>query len=965
MLLSSLKHSIFVIFFMFSIQLSAQNSFLTLTSPSGGEIFQEGKRIQITWTSINIDQISIQYSEDDGLTWKSVTSSIRSIPQSFTWQIPSLKSAEINFRIANSNDISIISTSEKVFIQLNNEKKVNVVKQKIQQLHKQSSGSKLNIMPLGNSITRGIAGSSFNVGYRRLLYQNLTNFDYSIDFVGTQIDGIYTDFDMDHEGHGGWHAEHPNNSSLSIVDSISNWLDINNPDIILLHIGTNDITEFELRNENADDLVGEVNSILDSIEVYETNRGVSIPIFLAQIINRVDNLSTTSIDESLVTTEFNDALKTSVNLRKVLGDEIILVDFENELQYPDDLSDGVHPNDDGYVKMANLWFNELVSYLGDPPSIVTQPSSEGVFEGEIIEYKVNAVGKLPITYQWKKNGINIPGAVDSAYLISPATLEDNETQYNCTVSNSLGSINTKSVYLYVTPQSSRVSGGQLVYYNFDEGGSDTIYDIAGYPPSLDLIIEDTSAVSWTHYGLNIDSPVNINSTEIASKIFNSCVESNEISIEAWVKPSNLTQTDSARIITYSPSTMSRNFTLGQVEDSYQVGFRTSNTSNTGLSLNSGSNSANLELTQIVFTRSNTGSAKIFINGIEKINDTVNYLGNLSNWDATYGITLANEVSGDRPFEGLFYLISVYDRQLGESEILHNYSVSKPVLQNPSNLSIEIDVNKNIILDWDDNSTNELGFIIERSISDTLSFEIIDTLSPNLNSIIDTNTLEGLNHFYRVKAFNDIVESNYSEVAKTVIPLNAPTNLDVSFNSSDFPELNWEDNSNNEIGFIIEGKAAHVDSLFYSIDTLISNSVSYVDTIPKFFTPFVYRLYAITQDTVSDYSNEFEANVVVNISKSKTNLPSKFRLYQNYPNPFNPSTKINFDLPKKSKVKITIFNTIGQLITVLTNQNMSAGHHNLEFNAKNYPSGIYYCSIQIKSSIDEFYFQDVIKLLLLK
>jgi photosystem II stability/assembly factor-like uncharacterized protein len=88
-------------------------------------------------------------------------------------------------------------------------------------------------------------------------------------------------------------------------------------------------------------------------------------------------------------------------------------------------------------------------------------------------------------------------------------------------------------------------------------------------------------------------------------------------------------------------------------------------------------------------------------------------------------------------------------------------------------------------------------------------------------------------------------------------------------------------------------------------------------------------------------------------------PNKFSLSQNYPNPFNPSTNIEFSLPKHEHVKIEVYNTLGQRIESLLNQHIKAGYHEVEFNAGNLSSGVYYYKIQVGE------FQDVKKMILLR
>jgi photosystem II stability/assembly factor-like uncharacterized protein len=96
-----------------------------------------------------------------------------------------------------------------------------------------------------------------------------------------------------------------------------------------------------------------------------------------------------------------------------------------------------------------------------------------------------------------------------------------------------------------------------------------------------------------------------------------------------------------------------------------------------------------------------------------------------------------------------------------------------------------------------------------------------------------------------------------------------------------------------------------------------------------------------------------------------NLPTKFELSQNYPNPFNPTTKINFSLPSDSKVKLKVFNTLGEEVTTLVNETRNAGVHLIEWNANNLASGIYLYRIDAESIGDAKKFSSVKKMLLLK
>lgn len=84
---------------------------------------------------------------------------------------------------------------------------------------------------------------------------------------------------------------------------------------------------------------------------------------------------------------------------------------------------------------------------------------------------------------------------------------------------------------------------------------------------------------------------------------------------------------------------------------------------------------------------------------------------------------------------------------------------------------------------------------------------------------------------------------------------------------------------------------------------------------------------------------------VGILPISTNIPDKFLLYQNYPNPFNPSTNIKFDIKKKEFVKLSVFDILGKKITELVNETLSAGTYNINFNASNFSSGVYFYKLE--------------------
>jgi hypothetical protein len=90
---------------------------------------------------------------------------------------------------------------------------------------------------------------------------------------------------------------------------------------------------------------------------------------------------------------------------------------------------------------------------------------------------------------------------------------------------------------------------------------------------------------------------------------------------------------------------------------------------------------------------------------------------------------------------------------------------------------------------------------------------------------------------------------------------------------------------------------------------------------------------------------------LSVEPTASGLSTGFRLDQNYPNPFNPSTTIQYALPSRSHVRLTIFNTLGQIVRELVNGEMSAGYHEVQFDATGLSSGVYFYRLQAGTFIE--------------
>ena len=95
------------------------------------------------------------------------------------------------------------------------------------------------------------------------------------------------------------------------------------------------------------------------------------------------------------------------------------------------------------------------------------------------------------------------------------------------------------------------------------------------------------------------------------------------------------------------------------------------------------------------------------------------------------------------------------------------------------------------------------------------------------------------------------------------------------------------------------------------------------------------------------------------SSSFVDAPKTFKLEQNFPNPFNPSTVVKFSTPVTGSVKVAIYTTAGQLVSILVDEVLNAGTHEVTFNAGNLTSGIYFCRMSSGS------FNQIQKMILMK
>lgn len=212
----------------------------------------------------------------------------------------------------------------------------------------------VKIMPLGDSITQG---NRTYPSYRRPLWHALQQAHYPVNFVGGKMlnkAGLapYLDFDLDHQGHWGW-------TTVMLLPEIREWALRHQPDIVLLHAGTNDC----FGGMPVEGIRDNLGRIIDQL------RGANprVKVVLAQLIPSAPPYA--DLNERI--TALNKLLPALAREKTTDQSPIVIVDhntgFSREAGV--DLHDGLHPNDQGQAKMAARWYECLQApeLLGRPP----------------------------------------------------------------------------------------------------------------------------------------------------------------------------------------------------------------------------------------------------------------------------------------------------------------------------------------------------------------------------------------------------------------------------------------------------------------------------------------------------------------------------------------------------------------------------------------------------------------------
>ena len=203
----------------------------------------------------------------------------------------------------------------------------------------------------------------------------------------------------------------------------------------------------------------------------------------------------------------------------------------------------------------------------------------------------------------------------------------------------------------------------------------------------------------------------------------------------------------------------------------------------------------------------------------------------------------------------------------------------------------------------------------------------------------------------------------------LIPPAAPQNLNVILDSEKCVILSWQANTENDLaGYYVYYSS---DSTWWNGENspLIvygNNSVALCDLplLNSENTKYWFMVRAF--DTSRNFSEESKTNTVIVTDVNETNeIPEQYALSQNYPNPFNPTSVIKYSIPTSSNVKLAIYNSIGEIVETLVNQQQSAGVYEINWTAKDAASGIYFYVLEAASNDGKNNVREIKKMVLLK
>lgn len=371
----------------------------------------------------------------------------------------------------------------------------------------------VRVMPLGDSIT-GSPGC-----WRALLWNQLQNDGYTnLDFVGSlPAQGCGVSHDGDNEGHGGILA-----TNMADANQLVSWLDSSHPDIVLMHLGTNDVWS----NRPTETILAAFSTLVEQMRAHNP----AIKILVAQIIPMDSAQSCSSCAQGVI--NLNNALPSWAASLSTSASPITVVDQWTAFSTSSHTYDGVHPNSAGDQLIADNWFDALSNLLDSGVAPPDNFPPTACFTGST-HLVIGATGNFDascstdpendaLSYSWSfGDGTTATGLMtEHVYNQSGSfsvTLTVNDGQGNSDISTALVSVRS----IASSSSSSSPAGQECNWYG-------TLYPLCattesgwGWENNQSCIASFTCSSQPTPYGIVGDIPSSASSVSSSSSVASS------------------------------------------------------------------------------------------------------------------------------------------------------------------------------------------------------------------------------------------------------------------------------------------------------------------------------------------------------------------------------------------------------------------------------------------------------------
>jgi hypothetical protein len=560
--------------------------------------------------------------------------------------------------------------------------------------------------------------------------------------------------------------------------------------------------------------------------------------------------------------------------------------------------------------------SDILCPPASPPLVIQEPLDVTIVEGQPAAFTVNVTGIAPITLQWQKNGVDLPGANSATYNIAAAVRADNGAGFRCVVSNSYGKDTSRVALLNVDPTpvfpvlagpasgSTNVAVSPVLSWYRTPGGSS--YRLQVSPDSTfaagsfvtDSLIADTtyrvSGLSFlTRYFWRV-KPIVDGGQFSAFWSFTTIV--GPAATPALVSPADATPGLSVASIAFS-------WRRAQGASTFRLQIATNASFAAGIAMDDST-----------------------------IADTTRSVTTLQTDQHYYWRVSAKGIGGSSGFSTVWSFETIKTLPLATS------------LVSPVNGASGLPV-VGLTFRWN-SYPSATNYSFQLGTDSTFTAGLVK----NDTALVDTaRTVNGLSigtrYFWRVRARNTAGWGSYTPAwwMMTYAPLPGQIVLvgpaSGSTAKADTETFVWSKPTPGAARYSFE---IGVDSLFGSFHVTDS---TLTDTVKVFGPLLVNRIYywhvrGWNAGGWGPYSETRSIRTIITSVGERAEMPAAFALEQNHPNPFNPSTKIGFALPRECQVKLEVYNMLGQKVSTIVDEQMQPGYHTVTFDASTLPSGMY-------------------------